>query len=155
MKKNKKGFTLIELLAVIVILGIIITIVVTNVVKYVKQARQGSYRDAVGVFVKNVQNSLMAEAVEGGDGTVTTCDDKSDEAAKKCESKYDYDISNMQITIAELGKEKTNHVITIIGKNSFKGLSIKGDYCPAHANCNTPGQVILYMSPSGELKDSE
>ena len=32
--KNKKGFTLIELLAVIVILGIIITIVVSNVVKY-------------------------------------------------------------------------------------------------------------------------
>ena len=37
--KIKKGFTLIELLAVIVILGIIITIVVSNVVKYVKQAR--------------------------------------------------------------------------------------------------------------------
>ena len=155
MKKNKKGFTLIELLAVIVILGIIITIVVSNVVKYVKQARQGSYKDAVGVFVKNVQNSLMAEAVEGGNGTVTACDDTSETESSRCKSKYYYDISNMKIKIADIPEDKSNHVITITGKNSFKGLSIAGDYCPAHANCDTPGQVILYMSPSGELSDSE
>lgn len=40
MKKNKKGFTLVELLAVIVILGIILTIAGTNVVKSIKIANQ-------------------------------------------------------------------------------------------------------------------
>lgn len=40
MKKNKKGFTLVELLAVIVILGIILTIAGTNVVKSIKTANQ-------------------------------------------------------------------------------------------------------------------
>ena len=37
--KNKKGFTLIELLAVIVILGIIMTIATTNVLKSIKQSK--------------------------------------------------------------------------------------------------------------------
>ena len=150
MKKNKKGFTLIELLAVIVILGIIITIVVSNVVNYIKQSKQGAFKDAVGVFVKNVQTKIMAEAVEGGNGTLTAC-----ASADDCKKIYDYDSANMDITIANKNDKKDNHVITIVGKNSFNGLSIKGDYCPAKANCDTPGTVILYMSPEGELKDSE
>ena len=75
MKKNKKGFTLIELLAVIVILGIIITIVVSNVVKYITQAKQGSYKDAVGVFVKNVQTQLLANQVSDDTSTIKSCDD--------------------------------------------------------------------------------
>ena len=151
MKKNKKGFTLIELLAVIVILGIIITIVVSNVVKYVKQARQGSYKDAVTVFVKNVQTKLMAAAVEGTGGTVTTCTTAAD-----CKAAYDYDSSNMDITIAAVQSGKSNHVITITGTNSFENLDISGKYCPNHADCTKgAGKVILYMSPEGELKDSE
>ena len=40
MKKNKKGFTLVELLAVIVILGIILTIAGTNVVKSIRVANE-------------------------------------------------------------------------------------------------------------------
>ena len=41
--KNKKGFTLIELLAVIVIIGIITSIVVVNVGKYIGESREKSY----------------------------------------------------------------------------------------------------------------
>lgn len=41
MKKNKKGFTLIELLAVIVVLGVIMSIAGTAVLKQKKKANQG------------------------------------------------------------------------------------------------------------------
>ena len=41
MKKNKKGFTLIELLAVIVVLGVIMSIASTAVLKQKKKANQG------------------------------------------------------------------------------------------------------------------
>ena len=42
MKKDKNGFTLIELLAVIVILGIIMTIATTNVIKSINNSREKS-----------------------------------------------------------------------------------------------------------------
>ncbi len=41
MKKNKKGFTLIELLAVIVVLGVIMSIAGSAVLKQKKKANQG------------------------------------------------------------------------------------------------------------------
>ena len=39
MKRNKNGFTLIELLAVIVILGIIMVIATTNVLKNINDSK--------------------------------------------------------------------------------------------------------------------
>lgn len=42
MKKNKNGFTLIELLAVIVILGVIMVIATTNVIKSINNSREKS-----------------------------------------------------------------------------------------------------------------
>ena len=77
MKKNKKGFTLIELLAVIVILGIIITIVVSNVVKYINTAREGSFTDAYKVLVKNMQTELLSEGINGTPSVKQCADDGS------------------------------------------------------------------------------
>ena len=147
MKKNKKGFTLIELLAVIVILGIILTIVVSNVVKYVSQARKGSYKDAVAVFVKNVQTALMADAVEGGSGTIN--------ASKT----YDYDTKNMKISITASGTDKYLITVEPTDTGSFKGLKMSGDdnkYCPPKATCDaggTNGKITFYMTADGELTD--
>ena len=100
MKKNKKGFTLIELLAVIVILGIILTIVVSNVVKYIKQARTGSYVDAYKVLVKDMQTQLLAKEVETGSSSLTTCDDAPD-SNNKCSTAYSglYKSDNISLTI--------------------------------------------------------
>ena len=75
MKKNKKGFTLIELLAVIVILGIILTIVVSNVVKYINQARTGSYVDACQTILKDLRTELLANEMNAGSASLTTCND--------------------------------------------------------------------------------
>ena len=137
MKKNKKGFTLIELLAVIVILGIIITIVVTNVVKYIKQARQGSYKDAVGVFVKNVQTELLANQTSNtGTMSVPDCDDGG---SPTCKSTFEYDSTNMKIKISSGN-------VTITGISGFKDLDMS-KYCPTYKNadCTTAGTITFTM----------
>ena len=123
MKKNKKGFTLIELLAVIVILGIIITIVVSNVVKYIKQAREGSYKDAIIVFVKNVQTELSANQVSNDTSTLEDCNDGG---TTTCKSKYDYDSTNMKITISDTS-------VTTEGQSGFAGVDMSDSkYCPTY-----------------------
>lgn len=58
MKRKSNGFTLIELLAVIVILGIIITIIVTNVVKYIGKAREGAFKDTYSKVLRDVKNKI-------------------------------------------------------------------------------------------------
>ena len=150
MKKNKKGFTLIELLAVIVILGIIITIVVSNVVKYISQAKQGSYKDAVGVFVKNVQTQLLANQVSSDTSTLENCDDGG---ATTCKSKYDYDSTNMKIKIE-------NGSVTITGQNGFASVNMSDTkYCPTYkdAKCGSgtnglaKGIITFTMQSDGSV----
>ena len=139
MKKNKKGFTLIELLAVIVILGIIITIVVSNVVKYIGQSKQGAFKDAVGVFVKNVQTEIMANSITDADAGLGTDPDK-----------YDYDKTNMNITIES---EDDYNLVTITGISGFASTKMEG-YCPAKASC-VGNVVTLHMDNEGKLLDIE
>ncbi len=71
MKKNNKGFTLIELLAVIVILGIILTIATTNVIKSINESKAKSKYIAAKEIVQ------MAEAyfaINGSKEFVTISD---------------------------------------------------------------------------------
>ena len=61
--KNKKGFTLIELLAVIVILGVILTIATTSVIKSINDSKEKTKYMAA----KEIVN--MAEAYIANNGT--------------------------------------------------------------------------------------
>ena len=54
MKLNKKGFTMLELLAVIIILGILITLAYMGVSRYLNQARSTTYED----FEKNITSGV-------------------------------------------------------------------------------------------------
>ncbi len=155
MKKNKKGFTLIELLAVIVILGIIITIVVSNVVKYISQSKQGAFKDAVGVFIKNTQTQVLASDISGI-GSMTTCTKNSE-----CKSKYQYDTANMDITVSQnTGK---NYKIVITGIGGFNNVDMaetdkygNKKYCPKEAaECTKNGVITLYMNSDAEIKEAE
>ena len=125
MKKNKKGFTLIELLAVIVILGIILTIVVSNVVRYIGQARTGSYVDAYQIILKGLRTELLANEMNKGKAELTTCDDIA--GSTKCSTTYSglYEAKNISLTIDGDASSGYKIKVTPTANGSFKGVDLK------------------------------
>lgn len=74
MKKDKNGFTLIELLAVIVILGIIMVIATTNVLKNIRDSREKTKYMAAKEIVGNAEAYFAINS----DVTYVTIDDLKD-----------------------------------------------------------------------------
>lgn len=56
---NKKGFTMIELLAVIVIMGILSTVAIISVSRYLNKANNSSYETMIKTLYEESQNYLM------------------------------------------------------------------------------------------------
>ena len=78
MKFGKKGFTLIELLAVIVILGVLISIAVPKVTKYITNSRKESYISEMLTFIGTVKDDITSEVypapIKNSDAVVITFD---------------------------------------------------------------------------------
>ena len=156
MKKNKKGFTLIELLAVIVILGIILTIVVSNVVKYIGQARTGSYVDAYKVLVKDMQTQLLANEMNSTNGTasLTTCDDDDETDSKKCVNKNDYKGSyktetlKMKVDDWKDGSTAKGYTVTINPGSNFS--AVNSITCPVTGACSN-AEIKIHLAFDGTV----
>lgn len=59
MKINKNGFTTLELLAVIIILGILVTLAYTGVTGYLNHAKDATYKDFEQSITTGVTNYLI------------------------------------------------------------------------------------------------
>ena len=157
MKKNKKGFTLIELLAVIVILGIILTIVVSNVVKYINQARTGSYVDAYKVLVKDMQTQLMANEMNSTNGTASlaTCNDNNKEDAnKKCVNQDDYKGSykteTLKMSVEDWTENDTNKGYTVTINPGSNFSAVKDITCPVTNACDG-AEIKIHLALDGTV----
>ena len=64
MKKNKKGFTLTELLAVIVILGIVLSLVIVNVIKLKNNSQKEQYIADAKTFIADTKAKFKSIAYE-------------------------------------------------------------------------------------------
>ncbi len=69
--KKKIGFTLIELLAVIIILGILITIAVVGVSRYIRDSRKDSYVATAKSYISSALNYVNSEKLEMFDEGIT------------------------------------------------------------------------------------
>lgn len=78
MRNSEKGFTLIELLAVLVILGVLLTIAVPSMSKYINNSRKESFVTAANLFIESVRNDATSETydlpVRNNDVTIVTYD---------------------------------------------------------------------------------
>ena len=144
MKRKSNGFTLIELLAVIVILGIIITIIVTNVVKYIGKAREGAFKDTYSKVLRDVKNKIALKNL--GDTTEEVeCSNYSD-----CASLYDVSTNDVNLIVTKVNE---NYIVNMEGKGSYAGISMEESTCPKNSYCST-NSISSNISSNGEEKET-
>ena len=134
--KNKKGFTLIELLAVIVILGVILVIATTNVIKSISTSREKAKYTAA----KEIGN--IAEAYIATEGV------KENDEGNKC-----VDIK----TLIEKGKLEKDVTNPLTGENggNFEGQMVcisskksQDGYEPSDGSYNFDGYEYILGNES-------
>ena len=143
MKKKNKGFTLIELLAVIVILGIILTIVVSNVVKYIGKAREGAFKDTYAKVLKDVSNKIALNDL-GGDTEGIVC------SPSTCASLYDVPKENIQLYVSAVDDEE--YMVYMNGIGSYAGINLDATNCPKNAGFISSTSLSSTINTDGDVK---
>ena len=144
MKKKNKGFTLIELLAVIVILGIILTIVVSNVVKYIGKAREGAFKDTYAKVLKDVSNKIALNDL--GDTEEVACDSPS-----ACAVAYDVPAENISLHVKKMGGSDEKYMVNMTGIGSYAGINLNSTNCPKNAGCNAKTSISSIINTDGDV----
>ena len=106
--KNKKGFTLIELLAVIVILGILLSILIPRVSQYITNSRKSGLISTAQIFINSVRHDATVEdyplPVNSNDVTIITLDKASLQKSKEKSSfGGNYIYANSYVVIINTG----------------------------------------------------
>lgn len=147
MKKKNKGFTLIELLAVIVILGIILTIVVSNVVKYIGKAREGAFKDTYAKVLKDVSNKIALNDL-GGDTEEVECKNPT-----KCAAAYDVPAENIALLVTKLNDDK--YSVSMKGIGSYSSIALTSTSKPNNAGLIDGQTISSTIDSDGEVKANE
>ena len=121
MKRNKKGFTLVELLAVIVVLGVILAIATTSVIKVIKTNRAKTFSKTMDVVVQSAKGILVGKEID-------VCDSDSDNCAEAFKSKLIESLNisenDYEISVSYSATDKT-YTITLSPKSDkFKNMDL-------------------------------
>ena len=147
MKKKNKGFTLIELLAVIVILGIILTIVVSNVVKYIGKAREGAFKDTYAKVLKDVSNKIALNDL-GGDTEGVAC-----KCPTECAAAYDVPEENIALLVTKLNDDK--YSVSMKGIGSYSSIALTSTSKPNNAGLIDGQTISSIIDSDGEVKENK
>lgn len=129
MKRNNKGFTLIEIITVIVILGIIGTIATIGVSKYIKNAKDNTYKS----YEKSMRTSASNKMVE--------CVSKN----SNCE--IPESSNTKKISLEELIDEEYSE--------KLKDPEKEGEYCSGYVEVQNDGASVPDLKYKACLKCSK
>lgn len=114
--KKKKGFTLVELLAVIVILGIVITVISISVVKTMKKAKNKAFITSYEVILDSVLKSINSKNLNLSDDSDVVCFD-TEECSKI------YYVSKDNYLMAVVKNDDDSYTVAVTGKGDFENVS--------------------------------
>lgn len=114
--KKKNGFTLVELLAVVVILGIVITVISISVVKTMKKAKNKAFITSYEVILDSVLKSINSKNLNLSDDSDVICFN-TEECSKI------YYVSKDNYLMAVLKNDDDSYTVAVTGKGDFKNVS--------------------------------
>lgn len=114
--KKKKGFTLVELLAVIVILGIVITVISISVVKTMKKAKNKAFITSYEVILDSVLKSINSKNLNLSDDSDVVCFN-TEECSKI------YYVSKDNYLMAVVKNDDDSYTVAVTGKGDFENVS--------------------------------
>lgn len=114
--KRKKGFTLVELLAVIVILGIVITVISISVVKTMKKAKNKAFITSYEVILDSVLKSINSKNLNLSDDSDVVCFN-TEECSKI------YYVSKDNYLMAVVKNDDDSYTVAVTGKGDFENVS--------------------------------
>ena len=114
--KKKKGFTLVELLAVIVILGIVITIISISVAKTMKKAKNKAFITSYEVILDSVLKSINSKNLNLSDDSDVICFN-----TEECSKIYYVSKDNYLMAVVKNGDD--SYTVAVTGKGDFENVS--------------------------------
>lgn len=111
---KKKGFTLVELLAIIVILGIIMSIATPIIIKIINDSKKETYKLSMSGYVRAVEEQIAVNKAKG-----------------KITKNGNYNIKNFEVgysgRIADKGSFSINNELVISAQLCFDTYLVKYD----------------------------
>ena len=144
---KKKGFTLVELLAIIVILGIIMSIATPIIIKIINDSKKETYKLSMSGYVKAVEEQIAVNKAKGkitkngnyniknfevgysgriADKGSFSINNELVISAQLCFDTYLVKYDGKEVTLTEKGCEKEATVNLAIGKKTYKN-TVKDD----------------------------
>ena len=144
---KKKGFTLVELLAIIVILGIIMSIVTPIIIKIINDSKKETYKLSMSGYVRAVEEQIAVNKAKGkitkngnyniknfevgysgriADKGSFSINNELVNSAQLCFDTYLVKYDGKEVTLTEKGCEKEATVNLVIGEKKYDNV-IKDD----------------------------
>ena len=141
--KKKKGFTLVELLAVIVILGIVITVISISVAKTMKKAKIQSFVTSYETILDSVKTSIASKNLNLSDESEVIC-----LTTDNCSKLYSISKDNYKMAVVKENDNK--YIVAVTGRGSYKDISFDGEYKKNNMICS--GNYCTSIIEDGEVK---
>lgn len=122
--KNKKAFTLVELLAVIVILGVLLTLIIPNATKYINSSKKEAYVANVLSYARAIESQKMISVAKSKSASGVYFFEEADVKGDTTKSPFAKFVKNKSFVLIDCDDNKCSTYVQAIDESGV-GIVLK------------------------------